>query len=297
MHHPGAGQSVFALIVLIACSNGERASDAPILAAHRVDTISSADGADIVYEVHGDSAGKPALVLVHCWSCDRGYWYAQVEEFSKDHKVVTIDLAGHGDSYPGTRSDFTTVAFGGDVAAVVGDLGWERVVLIGHSMGGGVIVEAAAQLPGKVRGLIWVDSFHRLGGTATPPAELDAFFAPFDSNFVEQTRTFVRSMFPPSADSALMDRVAMDMSAAPPAVAMSAIRNAFAYDARLPGRLDELKLPVVAINAALFPTDTASLGQRGVQAIIMPEVGHFLMMEDPARFNELLREALGRMLL
>ena len=70
--------------------------------------------------------------------------------------------------------------------------------------------------------------------------------------------------------------------------------NAFAYDARLAGRLDELKLPVVAINAALFPTDTASMGRHGVQVITMPEVGHFLQMEDPERFNGLLREAIDR---
>jgi pimeloyl-ACP methyl ester carboxylesterase len=180
------------------------------------------------------------------------------------------------------------------VAAVVGDLGWERVILVGHSMGGGVVVEAASQLPGKVRGLIWVDSFHRVGGPQSPASEMDAFFAPFDSNFVEQTRTFVRSMFPVTADSAVMERVALDMSAAPPVVAMSAMRHAFTYDATLAGRLAELKLPVVAINAALFPTDTASMSANGVQVLIMPDVGHFLMMEDPAQFNVLFREAIGK---
>ena len=141
---------------------------------------------------------------------------------------------------------------------------------------------------------MWVDSFHRIGGPEAPRAEIDAFFAPFDSNFVEQTRTFVRSMFPPTADSAVMNRVALDMSAAPPAVAMSAIRHAFAYDARLAQRLAELKLPVVAINAALFPTDSSSMADNGVQVLIMPDVGHFLMMEAPAEFNTLLRDAIGR---
>ena len=102
-------------------------------------------------------------------------------------------------------------------------------------------------------------------------------------------------MFPATADSAVRDRVALDMSAAPPAVATSAMRNAFRYDAMLPTALTELQLPVVAINADLFPTDTTSMRQHGVQVIIMSGVGHFLMMEDPARFNELLREALDRM--
>jgi pimeloyl-ACP methyl ester carboxylesterase len=293
MRVPHAGWTWFGTVFLAACS-AEPATERPVLAAHRIDTVSSANGAGIVYEVHGDSAGKPELVLVHCWSCDRGYWYAQVEELAKVHRVVTVDLAGHGDSYPGSRNDFTTEAFGGDVAAVVGDLGWERVILVGHSMGGGVVVEAARQLPGKVRGLVWVDAFHRVGGPESPQAEVDAFFAPFDSNFVEQTRSFVQSMFPPDADSAVMHRVALDMSAAPPAVAMSAIRNAFTYDAQLARRLTELRLPVVAINAALFPTDSTSMADHGVQVVIMPEVGHFLMMEAPAEFNTLLVDAIAR---
>lgn len=285
---------LLATVVTAACS-GEDVPAGPTLPANRVDTVTSANGAGIVYEVHGDSVGKPAVVLVHCWSCDRGYWYAQVEELADDFKVVTIDLAGHGDSYPGSRDNFTTEAFAGDVAAVVGDLGWERVVLVGHSMGGGVIVEAARQLPGKVRGLIWVDAFHGVGGPGTPPEEIDAFIAPFDSNFVEQTRRFVRSMFPATTDSAISNRIATDMSSAPPAVATSAMRAAFRYDRRLPEALVELKLPVMAINADLFPTDTASMTAHGVTVFTMTGVGHFLQMEDPTRFNELLRAALDRM--
>lgn len=282
------------IVILAACGGEPAESDRPTVAMHRIDTITSGNAAAIVYEVYGDSAGKPAVVLVHCWSCDRGYWYAQVEELAEDFKVVAIDLAGHGDSDAGSRTDFTMTSFGGDVAAVVGDLGLERVVLVGHSMGGGVIVEAAQQLPGKVRGLVWVDSYHGFGKPSTA-AELAAFFAPFDSNFVEQTRGFVRSMFPPTADSTLAARIAMDMSSAPPAVAMSAIRNAFGYEDRVPAALAALKLPVVAINAGLFPTDTMSLQQHGVQVTIMTGVGHFLPMEDPARFNVMLRGALDRM--
>ena len=78
-------------------------------------TIDSFDGVPISYEVRGN--GSPALVFVHGWSCDRTYWKAQVEPFAVNHKVVTIDLAGHGES--GTqRSDWTMEAFSEDVAAV-----------------------------------------------------------------------------------------------------------------------------------------------------------------------------------
>jgi pimeloyl-ACP methyl ester carboxylesterase len=64
--------------------------------------IPSKDGIPISFEVYG--TGEPTLVFVHGWSCDARYWRAQVPHFSKNHRVVTIDLAGHGHSGT-TRSD------------------------------------------------------------------------------------------------------------------------------------------------------------------------------------------------
>lgn len=58
--------------------------------------VPSADGIPVRYEVHG--AGPPALVFVHGWSCDRDYWRGQVEHFAGRYRVVTVDLAGHGES-------------------------------------------------------------------------------------------------------------------------------------------------------------------------------------------------------
>ena len=69
-------------------------------------------------------------------------------------------------------------AFGGDVAAVVERLGLQRIILIGHSMGGDVIVEAARRLPGRVAALVWVDAYKRLG-TFRTPEQVQAMVAPF----------------------------------------------------------------------------------------------------------------------
>jgi pimeloyl-ACP methyl ester carboxylesterase len=98
--------------------------------------VLSTDGTRIAYELIG--AGRPALVLVHGWSCDRTYWNAQLESLSRDFTVVTVDLAGHGESECG-REAWSIAAFGYDVALVVALNGLEDVVLVGHSMGGDVI--------------------------------------------------------------------------------------------------------------------------------------------------------------
>jgi pimeloyl-ACP methyl ester carboxylesterase len=70
-------------------------------------TVRSADGVSIRYRVEGE--GEPALVFVHCWA-DQQLWDQQVEHFKPRHRVVTLDLGGHGES--GTaRQDWTMPAF------------------------------------------------------------------------------------------------------------------------------------------------------------------------------------------
>lgn len=244
-------------------------------------TVPSADGVPIAYEVVGQ--GSPALVLVHGWSCDRGYWKEQIEYLAPQYKLVLIDLAGHGESGMG-RKDYTMAAFGADVAAVVDSLGLDKVVMVGHSMGSDVVVEAAKLLKGKVTGLVWVDEYQSLDAF-NPEATVDAFVAKFRKDFRGSTESFVRGMFGPNADPKLVDRIAKDMASAPPSVGLSALRHALLNGPTLPATLAELKLPIVALNADRHPTDHASLAKHGVKAFVMPDIGHFLTLEDPPRFN------------
>src|SRR5262245_31505501 len=182
-------------------------------AAPAASKATSADGVPIAYEVHGQ--GSPTLVLIHGWSCDRGYWKEQVEYLAPQYRLVLVDLAGHGESGLG-RKDYTMAAFGADVAAVVDSLAVDKVVLVGHSMGSDVIVEAARLLPGKVVGLVWVDQYQSLD-TPNTEAAVDEFTAKFRKDFRGATTAFVRGMFGPNADPKLVERVSKDMASAPPA--------------------------------------------------------------------------------
>jgi pimeloyl-ACP methyl ester carboxylesterase len=257
----------------------------------KVHWAKSTDGVRIAYEVHGN--GPLAVVFVHGWSCNRSYWAGQLEPLSRQFKVVAIDLGGHGDSGLG-RKNWTIQSYGEDVAAVVKKLNLKRVVLVGHSMGGDVIPEAALRLPQRVVGLVWVDTYKKLGAGRTPE-EVQAFAAKFRPDFVAATRGFVRSMFLPTSDPALVERVALGMSSAPPSVALPSLESAFGYSREMPRTLEQLKLRVIAINPDNAPTDEASLNRYGVQVIFMPGVAHFLMMEDPTRFNGLLSNAITRL--
>ena len=254
--------------------------------------VTAPDGVRIAYETRGE--GPTALVFVHGWSCDRSYWRAQLASFARRYRVVAVDLAGHGESGLG-RASYTIGAFGDDVAAVVRALGLRRVVLIGHSMGGSAIAEAARRLPGRVAGLVLVETTKQLGAGQSPEA-VAAFVARFRPAFPDTARAFVRSMFVSSSDRGLVERVVADMSSAPPAVAIPTLQAARAYSRELPRTLESLRLPVVAINADNARTDTASLRRYGVDVLVMPHVGHFLMLEDPPRFDGLLATAIERIL-
>jgi pimeloyl-ACP methyl ester carboxylesterase len=246
----------------------------------------SADGISIAFRVFG--RGAPALVFVHGWCCDRSYWEAQVDHFAQQYTVVTIDLAGHGESGLG-RESWTMEAFGEDVVAVVRELHLDEVVLIGHSMGGHVIVEAARRMPNRVIGLVGADTFSDVERRLTRE-EFDEEFARVRTSFPEATRQLVRSLFAPTADPILVERVAADMSEAPPEIGLSAVQEATGHD--LAQALEEVQAPIRCISSdgGTINIEAAQRHASSFEVAYMSRVGHFVMMEDPETFNCLLAE-------
>lgn len=255
--------------------------------AETLGVATSADGVPLTYRAAGD--GDTALVFVHCWSCDGRYWDAQLEHFARSHRVVALDLAGHGGS-GFAREQYTVSAFGGDVIAVIEKLNLNRVVLIGHSIGGPIAVEAASQSPSRIVGLIAVDSFET--GTEWPkPEELPKLMTSFEENFRDQTVGIVRSMFKPSADPALVTWISHDMASAPPEVALSAWRHAVLWEHHhRTERTASLTVPLWNINAV----SQAKAPAKG-NIITIPDVGHFLPQVRPNEFNQALERILAEL--
>ena len=146
---------------------------------------------------------------------------------------------------------------------------------------------------GRVLGLVWVDVYRSIH-TPKAPEENRAFQAPFRSDFKESTRAFVRRMFPPGSDPALVEWVVNDMSSAPPEIALPSMEAAQSFDWEIPGAIAELKLPLVAINPEDPPGDIPSMQRHGIEVVSMPNAGHFPMLEDPDRFNTVLRGVIDR---
>jgi len=108
-------------------------------------STAAADGTPIAYD---DTGSGPPIVLVHGITENRRAWdplVAPLTQMHDGHRVVTVDLRGHGESGINAPYDLATMA--GDVAAVLTHLGIEAPTLIGHSLGGTVVSAYASALP------------------------------------------------------------------------------------------------------------------------------------------------------
>ena len=253
--------------------------------------VPSKDGVPISFEVYG--TGEPTLVFVHGWSCDARYWRLQVPHFSKNHRVVTIDLASHGHSGT-TRSKYSMLAFGQDVQAVTEAIGSNRVILTGHSMGGSVIAEAARLMPNRVIGLIGVDTLGNIEYPLTHE-ELKTMLAPFEKDFVNGTKQFVEQLILPSMNPQLREWIISDMSAAPSAAALSATNSMM--EQYITGEaakiFEEIQVPVISVNSDMWPVDYEA-NRRHMsfyEAIILKGADHFPMLDRPKEFNHALEKA------
>jgi pimeloyl-ACP methyl ester carboxylesterase len=253
--------------------------------------VFSEDKVSISYNVRGK--GELALVFVHGWCCDKRYWSYQVPYFENRYRVVTIDLAGHGLSDIGRRL-WTIETFGGDVLAVVEKLNIERAILIGHSMGGPVIIEAARRMPDRVIGLVGIDTLHNVE-TTYPKEQIEEFISGFQEDFKGNTQEFVRDMFPAGSDPYIVERIVEDMSSAYPWVGVGSLRGYFRYD--VIEALKQVTVPIYCINSDLLETNVEANRRHTISfdVKLMPKMGHFIMIEDPETFNQLLDEVINEL--
>jgi pimeloyl-ACP methyl ester carboxylesterase len=251
----------------------------------------SPDNVHIEYRVLGH--GEPAVILIHGWACDANYWNEQFDALKSRYTVVAVNLAGHGGS-ASNRTDWSIPNYAADVAAVARQLPNPRLVLVGHSMGATVALAATPLIGSRVIGIIAVDALRSVGQPPLAPREVEQRVAPFRADFVGETRKLVsESLFPRNANRVLVQKVAYDMSLEPPAVAVPSLQALLSLD--LAALLPAIHVPVYAINSDLLPTDAARIRKSipNFTLDVLDHSGHFLMLEDPARFNPLLMKDLA----
>ncbi|MCW5213100.1 alpha/beta hydrolase [Desulfobulbus sp. TB] len=266
------------------------------LFARRHDVALSFDAERIAYDVAGK--GKTALIFIHGWSCDGRYWQNQVPVFAEEHQVITVDLAGHGHSSL-ERSEFSMLSFAKDVKAIIEKENIGQAILIGHSMGGGVIAEAARLMPKRVVGIVAIDTLQNVA-KQYPQSAIDEMVQPLKTDFKTAAQNFVAPMFPEGTDQQLVNWVKEDMSSAPKEIAVNAFQNYLGQyvNGEAATVFEDITVPVVAINARLWPTAAEENRKhiKNYQLFYIEGTGHFPMLEKPEEFNMLLEKAVHSIL-
>jgi pimeloyl-ACP methyl ester carboxylesterase len=240
------------------------------------------DGAKIHYTDYG--AGENALLFVHGWACDETFWSGQAPSLGAKFHVITIDLPGHG------QSDKPQIAYTMDlyvraIDAVLRDAKVNAATLIGHSNGTPVIRQFYRKFPEKTRGLVIVDGALRPFGDK---AMMEKFVARLKApNYEETAGKFVDNITSPIQDAALREKIKAGMLRTPQSVAVSEMEATL--DAEL-WKPDKVNVPVLMILAKQ-PAWSAEYEQF-VRSIVpdldyqvWENVSHFLMMEQPEKFN------------
>lgn len=249
----------------------------------------------ISYKVHGE--GELTVLFVHGWCINQSYWDDQVEALKPKYQVVTMDLPGFGASDK-NRDEWTIEAYGEDVNALINQLDLSKVVLVGHSMGGNVVLESAIKND-RVIALIGVDNFKDVGSELTPEVQeqVDAFLVMLEDNFSEIAPAYAEgSLFHNSTDSLVKKRVMEDFAGSDSVSSIGSLKALLAYGSKEQELLSKLNQPLYLINSNASPTSRAGLDTTGVyyEILDIDSTGHYPMIEKPEIFNSLLINLLKR---
>jgi pimeloyl-ACP methyl ester carboxylesterase len=251
----------------------------------------SFDGIKIFFKTigHGDNA----IVFVHGWCCDHSYWQNQIEYFCNSFRVVVPDLAGHGNSGK-DRYDWTMQAYGRDVQSVIEKLDLQNVILVGHSMGGPVVVEAAKLLKDRVKLVVPIDYFNNVESRMSEQ-DLQNYLQEMSQDFKNWTKANVKRWLHAQADPLLVRSISENMANGYERMAISSMKHIRQYQDDV--EISKLKVPMHLINSDQWPTDLekARKHKPDIKVSIIKDTGHFVMLESPTAFNSALSKLLNQL--
>ncbi len=245
-------------------------------------------------------AGAPPLAFVHGFTCDHTDWEPQLAHFSRQHEVLACDLRGHG-ATPGTPADVTIENFGADLAALLGELSWTNAILVGHSMGCRVVMQAALDAPDRVGAIVLVDG-SALGSGDPDTAERDMSTKLRAIGFPAMASGMFGEMFVPGSDPQRKAAILARASRFPAEIGLSLFPRTVAWDARnLERVVRTIRVPILALQSTSLNAerkriqldagdstpylDTLRRLNAGARAVIVPGAGHFTGLDAPEAVN------------
>jgi sigma-B regulation protein RsbQ len=257
------------------------------------------DNAIINYNITG--SGDTTLLFVHGSYIDQIYWAAQVDYFSKNYKVVTFDLPGHGKSGR-ERIHWSVNGFAEDVSFVIKELNLKNVILIGHSLGGDINLIAAIAHPENIIGFIGIDNFKN---AATPlPMEYQQQAVSIEqklkTDFANTNEQYARmALLTKETPIEIANRVVKDYRNAYQPMAIETTPEIFKQFETEKKLLPQLKFKLYLVNVDYMPTNEEPLKQyagSGYEVLHLKGTCHYPMVENPGELNRLLQKTVSEIL-
>jgi pimeloyl-ACP methyl ester carboxylesterase len=246
------------------------------------------DRVRLYYERAG--SGEPELLFLPGWCCDHTAFQPQFDHFSRAHTVTALDLRGVGrsDSPP---DGYSIPELADDVAALCAEVGIEKPVVVGHSLGGMLAVDLAARYPSLARALVLVDP----GPIDPPPASVE-FFRTFAEQLEgpegeEIRRAYVHEMG--ARDAELANWIVDLMCVPEQAGAAAVIRGVSEWNGRAP--LAACTVPVLLLRTDLGDLPDALRLQKlkpDLELGMTVGAGHFHQLEVPGQVNSMIERFL-----
>ncbi|SQD94948.1 MULTISPECIES: alpha/beta fold hydrolase [unclassified Parafrankia] len=237
-----------------------------------------------------EGSGDRPLLLVHGYTADSHDWSWQLPHLVADHRVIAVDLRGHGWS-SAPAGGYTTAQFAADLAGLLDHLEIERVVGVGHSMGGSVVSALAVEYPDRVAAVVAVDPAYLLpdetAGAIGPMLDLLV-----DTDPVPFVQQLVGGMDLPARLPALrtwqVRRIA-GMAGHVLRQSLEAQATGMALHSRSEPYLRRRRCPVLTFYAdpARAAVERAVFTDPRSRVVTWEGAGHWLHQERPAEFNTL----------
>lgn len=243
------------------------------------------DGVKLAYLDKG--SGDPALLFIHGWSSDHTFWRDQIPEFAQRHRVVAVDLRGLGES-DAPDEDSTIKQFTDDVAWLSREIGLDKPVIVGHSMGGLIAFKFVQQHQEMARAAVIVDT-PLLPLTDEIKGRFAALLSALRSSGYKDVITSVaKSMFGADVPAEIRDYVAERMAAAPQRHMHTAMASSFFSEENVP--TGDIPVPSLSILSKMQAARKNQLEERfpGMEVTTV-DCGHAIQMEKPEEFNAILR--------
>jgi pimeloyl-ACP methyl ester carboxylesterase len=243
---------------------------------------------ELAYDVAG--AGEPALLFLHGWCGDRSFFAPQFDHFSQSHRVVSVDLPGHGES--AVPDKYAIDEFASRIVELAGELHLGRSVVFGHSIGAMVALALSQMAPDLVGAVALIDPppLSKEVWSGFAPQLITSFSGPDGPT---GRRQFVEQMFLPTDDAARRAKIIATMTAVPNDIAIPLVEAIAAFDGM--AVLRQCEVPVLTISSAVPTNDAASLLEASPTMTLGQTVGagHFLQLEVPEQVNPMIERFLG----